>query len=182
MFHDAQIFKSKILIVDDEPANIRLLKGLLNGKGYACIESITDPRETLESYQEFQPDLVLLDLNMPHLNGLQVLEQINNLDQEYPAPVMILTAQVDRDSRLRALDLGARDFLSKPFDLVELSMRIRNLLEIRILMGHLFRDRNRLKEKFDETVFELAVAMTKIDKQNQPEEKDPVRSTLTRYS
>jgi len=173
MFYDAQILKSKILIVDDEPANIRLLKGLLNDKGYARIESITDPRETLKFFQEFQPDLVLLDLNMPHLNGLQVLEQLNNLDQEYPPPVMILTAQVDRDSRLKALDLGARDFLNKPFDLVELSMRIRNLLEVRVLIGHLYSDRNRLKEKFDKTVFELAVAMTKIDKQNQPPEKDP---------
>jgi len=174
MFYDAQILKSKILIVDDEPANIRLLKGLLNDKGYARIESITDPRETLKFFQEFQPDLVLLDLNMPHLNGLQVLEQLNNLDQEYPPPVIILTAQVDHDSRLKALDLGARDFLNKPFDLVELSMRIRNLLEVRVLIGHLYSDRNKIKEKFDKTVFELAVAMTKIDKQNQPPEKDSV--------
>jgi len=167
MFHATQILISKILIVDDEPSNIRLLESLLNGKGYTCIESITDPRETLEFYQEFQPDLVLLDLNMPHLNGLQVLEQLNNLDQEYPAPVMILTAQVDRDSRLRALDLGARDFLSKPFDLIELSMRIRNLLEVRVLISQLYSDCNRIKEKFDETVFELAVAMTKTDKQSE---------------
>jgi len=174
MILDAKIFESKIMIVDDEPANIRLLEGLLKGKGYACIESISDPRETIEFYQEFQPDLVLLDLNMPHVNGLQVLEQINNLDQEYPAPVMILTAQVDRDSRLRGLELGARDFLSKPFDLIELSMRIRNLLEVRFLTCQLYRDRNNIKEKFEETTFELAHTMTKLNKQIQTTENDPV--------
>jgi len=133
---EEQFHRAKILIVDDEPANIRLLEGLLKGKGYACIESVTDPRKVLELYQEFQPDLVLLDLNMPHLKGLQVLEQLNNLDQKYPAPIMILTAQTDIESKLRVLALGARDFLSKPFDLIELSIRIRNLLEVRLLIGH----------------------------------------------
>ena len=71
MILDTKIFESKIMIVDDEPANIRLLESLLKGKGYTCIGSITDPRKTIEFYQEFQPDLVLLDLNMPHLNGFR---------------------------------------------------------------------------------------------------------------
>ena len=164
MITEEQFHRAKILIVDDEPANIRLLEGLLKGKGYACIESVTDPRKVLEFYQEFQPDLVLLDLNMPHLNGLQVLEQLNNLDQKYHAPIMVLTAQTDLDSKLRALDLGARDFLSKPFDLIELSIRIRNLLEVSLLIGQLYRNQETLIENFEEKSFELAVAMTKIGK------------------
>jgi len=161
---EEQFHRAKILIVDDEPANIRLLEGLLKGKGYACIESVTDPRKVLELYQEFQPDLVLLDLNMPHLKGLQVLEQLNNLDQKYPAPIMILTAQTDIESKLRVLALGARDFLSKPFDLIELSIRIRNLLEVRLLIGQLNRNQDTLIENLQEKSFELAVAMTKIDR------------------
>jgi len=116
--------------------------------------------------KKFQPDLVLLDLNMPHLNGFQVLEQLNNLDQEYHVPVMVLTAQIDSDSKLRALKGGARDFLSKPFDLIELSMRIRNLLEVRFLTGQLYKDRNDLNEKFKNTTFELALALIKLNKQS----------------
>ena len=166
MISEEQFHRAKILIVDDEPPNIRLLEHLLKGKGYTCIEGITDPRKTVEVYQKFQPDLVLLDLNMPHLNGFQVLEQLNNLDQEYHVPVMVLTAQIDSDSKLRALKGGARDFLSKPFDLIELSMRIRNLLEVRLLIGQLFMDHKKLKEKFDGNVFELAIAMTKLNKQS----------------
>jgi len=161
---EEQFHRAKILIVDDEPANIHLLGDFLKGKGYACIESVTDPRKALELYQEFQPDLVLLDLKMPHLNGFQVLEQLNNLDQKYPAPIMVLTAHIDLDSKLRVLGIGARDFLSKPFDLIELSIRVRNLLEVRLLIGQLYRNQDTLTESLQEKSFELAVAMTKMDK------------------
>jgi putative two-component system response regulator len=161
-----QFHSSKILIVDDESSNIRLLEELLGGKGYTCIESITDPRKTMEVYLEFQPDVLLLDLNMPHLNGFQVLEQLNNLDLQYHVPVMVLTAQADRESRVKALKLGARDYLSKPFDLIELSMRIRNLLEVRLLIGQLYDNKIYLEEKLSNNVFELAVAMTKIKEPN----------------
>jgi putative two-component system response regulator len=165
MITEEQFYKSKILIVDDEPANIRMLETFLNAEGYTCIKSITDPRETLDFYQEYQPDLVLLDLNMPHLNGLEILEQLSNLEQIYQVPVMVLTAQIDLDSRIKALALGARDFLSKPFDLIELKMRIRNLLEVRLLIGQLYKEQIVLEEKLESNAFELAVAMTKIKDQ-----------------
>ena len=173
MITEEQFNNAKILIVDDEPANIRLLESLLQGKGYTCIKSITDPRETLDIYQGFQPDLVLLDLNMPHLTGLQVLEQLYNIDQKRHVPIMILTAQTDRDPRLKALKLGARDFLSKPFDLIELTMRIRNLLEVRFLIDQLYVDCNSLEEQIKEKSFELAVAMTKLNRQDQTAEEKP---------
>jgi putative two-component system response regulator len=163
---EEQFLEAKILIVDDEPANIRMLKTFLNAEGYICIESITDSRETIDFYEKYQPDLVLLDLNMPHLNGLEILEQLNNLEQKYKVPVMVLTAQIDIDSRIKALDLGARDFLSKPFDLIELKMRIKNLLEVRLLIGQLYQEQVVLEEKLERNAFELAVAMTKIKAQN----------------
>jgi DNA-binding response OmpR family regulator len=166
MISEEQFHRSKILIVDDEPANIRMLETFLNAEGYICIESITDPRKAVEVYQKFQPDLVLLDLNMPHLNGFQVLEKLNNIDLDYHVPVMVLTAQIDSESKLRALKDGARDFLSKPFDLIELTMRIRNLLEVRLLIGQLYQDQVVLEEKLERNVFELAVAMTKLKKQD----------------
>ena len=170
MITEEQFQRAKILLVDDEPSNIRLLESFLKGKGYTCIESITDPRKAVEVYQKFQPDLVLLDLNMPHLNGFQVLEKLSNLDQEYHVPVMVLTAQIDSESKLRALKGGARDFLSKPFDLIELSMRVRNLLEVCLLVGQLCGERNGLIEKLNANVFELAVAITKLNSQNRTTE------------
>ncbi len=173
MISEEQFYRAKILIVDDEPANIRVLERLLNSKGYTCIESITDPREAVAGYQKFQPDLVILDLNMPHLNGFQILEQFNNLDQEYHVPVMVLTAQIDKNSKLKALELGARDFLSKPFDLVELSMRIRNLLEVRLLIDQLYNDQKILEDKLSKNAFELAVAMTKLKEKSPTTEEDP---------
>lgn len=167
LLSEEQFQEAKILMVDDEPQNIRLLEHMLKGKGYTCLESITDPRIAVETYQNYQPDLVLLDLNMPHLNGFQVLEQLNNVEEQYHVPVMVLTAQADRDSRLKALELGARDYLSKPFDLIELSMRIRNLLEVRLLIGQLCKNQDILQEKLDSNSFELAVAMTKLNMTGQ---------------
>lgn len=124
---------ANILIIDDEPANIKVLEKTLNREGFSNITSTTDPRDGVAFYQANPFDLVLLDLNMPHMNGFEVLDKIRELSaDEYP-PVLILTAQSDRDSRLRALDGGARDFITKPFDRVELLTRIRNMLEVRLL-------------------------------------------------
>ena len=169
MITEEQFANSNILIVEDEAANVLLLERTLNGNGYKNIQSIADPRDALEIYQKFKPDIVLLDLNMPHLNGFQVMEQINGLDQENPPPVMVLTGQIEHKYRLQALKLGARDFLPKPFDLVELSMRIRNLLEVRLLVNQLNYANFELQEKYNEKSFELAVAMTKLNRESQNE-------------
>lgn len=173
MITKEQFNSAKILIVDDEPAMIELLENTLQRKGYACIKSVTDSRETLDIYQEFHPDLVLLDLNMPHLSGLQVLKQLCDLDQKRHVPIMILTAQTDNDPRLEALKLGARDFLGKPFDLIELSIRVRNLLEVRFLINQLYLNCNDLEKQIKGKSFELAVAMTKLNKHDETMEKNP---------
>lgn len=147
--------KSKILIIDDEPANIALLEDILEEGGFTYFRSTTDSRKALDMYKEIRPDLVLLDLNMPYLDGYQVMDQLKEVEQESYAPILVLTAQSDRNTRIKSLEAGARDFLGKPFDLIEVKQRILNMLEIRLLHNQT-RDQNRLLElKVKERTFEL---------------------------
>jgi putative two-component system response regulator len=125
--------KMKILIVDDEPANVALLEDLLEEHGYTRVMSITDSRNSIRTCNEFQPDLILLDLMMPHIDGLTILETIRTQNPDMLLPVLVLTADINEQTKLRALHAGATDFLLKPFDHVEALLRIRNLLEIRKL-------------------------------------------------
>ncbi|THF65202.1 HD domain-containing phosphohydrolase [Pseudothauera rhizosphaerae] len=122
---------SPILIVDDEPANLKLLDKLLSGQGYTRLSCVEDPREVLPLYLRQRPDLILLDINMPHLDGYQVMEQLRALEDPLLPPIVILTAEHGRGHLLKALAAGARDYLSKPFDRTELLMRVRNLLDAR---------------------------------------------------
>jgi putative two-component system response regulator len=122
----------RILIVDDEPANLRLLDKILRGEGYAAPALVSDPREVAALYLELRPDLILLDLNMPRLDGYQVMEQLQALNDPLLPPIVILTATPGKDYLLRALACGARDFVAKPFDRTELLMRVRNLLDAQL--------------------------------------------------
>lgn len=132
MLDEKTIKEAKILIVDDQPANVTLIEKMLDIDGYINVISTTDPTQVESIYMDQNSDLVLLDLNMPVMDGYQVLAKIREVDPDYP-PIIVLTAQSDRESRIKALDLGARDFLAKPFDRVELMTRIRNMLEVRIM-------------------------------------------------
>lgn len=138
--------KAKVLIVDDEPANVTLLEDILENEGYTQFRSTMDSRKALDMYKEIRPDLVLLDLNMPFLDGFQVMEQLKEFEKDSYAPILILTAQSDRNIRLRALAAGARDFIEKPFDITEVVHRITNNLEIRLLHNQI-RDQNQMLEK-----------------------------------
>ena len=144
---------ASILIVDDEPANVRLLLQMLEMEGYHNVIGISDPRETLDQVARQSTDLVLLDLNMPHLDGYQVMEQLKTLD--LPPSILVLTAQTTPESRLRALRAGARDFLSKPFDVAELLARVGNLLEVHRFQVHLRRENAILDERVRERTREL---------------------------
>ncbi len=124
--------QTRILIVDDEPANLKLLDKMLSTQGYGQRILVQDPRETLDRYREAPTDLILLDINMPHLDGFQVMEQLKALDDPLLPPIVILTAQHGKDFLLRALAAGARDFITKPFDRNELLMRVRNLLDAQL--------------------------------------------------
>jgi class 3 adenylate cyclase len=123
-----------ILIVDDQQVNVELLEALLADEGYTNVHSTTDPRQALPLFDALSPDLILLDLHMPHLDGFAVLER---LGARIPAgayvPILVLTADISAQAKHRALSGGARDFLSKPFDVDEVAARIRNLLQTRLL-------------------------------------------------
>lgn len=119
-----------ILVVDDEPANLKLVDKMLRGQGYSDLVLVADPRDVLAKYRATRPDLVLLDINMPHLDGYEVIEQLKALEDPLLPPIVVLTAQHGRDHLLRALAAGARDFVGKPFDRIELLMRVRNLLDV----------------------------------------------------
>lgn len=121
--------EAHILIVDDEPFNLKLLDKMLGAQGYTNLVLVQDPRRVLQHYRERRPDLILLDINMPHMDGFAVLDALRELNDPLLPPVVVLTAQHGRDYLLRALNAGARDFIGKPFDRLELLARVRNLLD-----------------------------------------------------
>lgn len=138
--NDDELLASRILIVDDQPANLRLLEDLLAREGFTNVVSTTESTQVMDLHGAFDPDLVLLDLMMPGLSGYAVLEQ---LERQRPAdefrPVLVLTADATSQAKRRALSLGAKDFLTKPFDPVEAMLRVWNLLETRVLHKRLRR-------------------------------------------
>jgi signal transduction histidine kinase len=143
--------RAKVLIVDDEPSNVRLLERILQMVGGTTVRSTTDGREALPIYFEFEPDLVLLDLHMPHLDGFAIIEQLKAAvpPEEY-LPILVLTADITVETKRRALALGAKDLVTKPLDHSEVVLRINNLLENRFL--HL--ERQKQNELLEEQVRE----------------------------
>lgn len=125
--------KSKILIVDDEPGNVILLEQMMIQEGYNCLYSTSDSTQCIDMFAEVQPDLVLLDLNMPRMDGFGVMAKLKEIDPKSMVPILVLTALTDEKTKLHALRSGAKDFLNKPFELTEASLRIKNLLEMRLL-------------------------------------------------
>ena len=122
--------KAKILIVDDEDSNLKLLKRLLARAGYSEVVTTFDSREALPLFKQFQPDLVLLDLNMPRPNGFEVLEQLKEvIPADTYLPILVLTGDINPQAKQKALAGGAKDFLIKPFDGTEVLLRIENLIE-----------------------------------------------------
>jgi len=125
---------ARILVVDDERVNVVLLERILEQDGYRNVKTTTDSSQAAALYEEFEPDLVLLDLHMPGLDGFAVMEQ---LEGRVPSgtflPILILTADIRPEIKRRALSAGAKDFVTKPFDRTEVLLRIQNLLETRFL-------------------------------------------------
>ncbi len=162
MFDVNSYFNSKILIVDDEPANVKLLEQMLEQEGYKSVRATTDSREVVNIYQEFQPDLVLLDLKMPHMDGFEVMEKLNKIEKKSYLPVMVLTAQANILYCVTALDGGALDFLGKPFDFLEVSMRIRNMLKLLSIIKLGNKEVQDLKETIREFETELNTEKDKL--------------------
>ena len=155
------IWNAGILVVDDEAVNVKLLRLTLQAVGYANILSTQDPRAVTALLLSNPVDLILLDLNMPHLDGFEVMKRLQQLGIELP-PVLVLTANQAPELRMRALKNGALDFLTKPFDLEELEARVRNLLELRLYHLSLKTQNALLDERVRERTQKLAETRLEI--------------------
>src|SRR5436190_11317151 len=145
MVETADILQARILIVDDQEANVLLLERMLAGAGYASVTSTRDPRAVCELHRTNRYDLILLDLQMPVMDGFQVMENLKAIEADGYLPVLVITAQPDH--KVRALRAGAKDFVSKPFDLAEVLVRVHNMLEVRLLVRALEASREVIRLK-----------------------------------
>ena len=150
---ESDILSASILIVDDQEANVTLLEQLLREAGYDGVASTMDPHEVCALHRKNRYDLILLDLQMPGMDGFQVMEGLKTNDADSYLPVIVLTAQPGH--KLRALQSGAKDFISKPFDLVEVKTRIRNMLEVRLRYKKLEDYNTMLEQTVQERTAEL---------------------------
>ena len=155
MISREDVLNARILIVDDNQANVTLLETMLGNAGYTSVLGITDSREAVGLYESYQPDILVLDINMPHLNGYQVMEKLKENGVNEYIPILVLTAQQDKLTCHRALQAGAKDFLVKPFDQTEALMRIQNMLEIRFLHNEMLKQNATLEQKVDARTQEL---------------------------
>ena len=147
---------AKILIVDDLPANVLLLERMLGEAGYQSVTSTLDPRAVHGLHETNRYDLILLDLQMPGMDGFQVMDGLKELETDGYLPVIVITAQPDH--KLRALKAGAKDFISKPFDVAEVLTRVHNMLEVRLLHVEIRRKNDELKTLFDQVVAERKIS------------------------
>jgi PAS domain S-box-containing protein len=150
---DSEILDASILIVDDQEANVSLLEQVLREAGYTGVASTMNPHEVCALHRRNRYDLILLDLQMPAMDGFQVMEGLKTNDADSYLPVLVITAQPGH--KLRALLAGAKDFISKPFDLVEVKTRIRNMLEVRLLHKKLENYSRELEQTVQERTAEL---------------------------
>ena len=154
-----QLTNARILIVDDEAANVILLTRILQRAGYTAIQSTNNPKEALALFETFQPDLVCTDLHMPYMTGLEFIEA---LQEKIPAstylPIVMLTADLNPESEQLALAKGAKDFLNKPFRAHQIELRVHNLLHTRFLHLQLRDQNERLEQKVLERTAELETA------------------------
>jgi signal transduction histidine kinase len=159
MIGSADMLKASILIVDDQKVNVSLLEQMLKDAGYVSIASTMDPREVCELHRKNRYDLILLDLQMPGMDGFQVMEGLKNIESDGYLPVLVITALPGH--KLRALKAGAKDFVSKPFDLGEVLIRVYNMLEVRLL--HL--ETKRLYRQVEERVAQRTAELEESNKE-----------------
>jgi putative two-component system response regulator len=160
---DATLPTSRILIVDDQSSNVLLLEGILQEEDYTAYRGITDSRQALPVYLEYQPDLILLDLQMPYLDGFEVMNQLRaHVPPGAFLPILVLTADITPEAKRHALAEGATDFLTKPFDQTEVVLRIKNLLRTRVLHLQLQDQNQLLEQKVRERTTELEETQIEI--------------------
>jgi putative two-component system response regulator len=163
----ARLNQARILICDDQEANVELLTRMLEGAGYLDLTGTTDGETAVELSAESPPDLILLDLHMPEPDGFEVMRRLEPLPEGVWLPILVLTADPSSEAKQQALSAGARDFLTKPFDATEVLLRIENLLEARFLQLDL-RDHNlRLEQTVQERTASLSASMARLERASQ---------------
>src|SRR5580692_9126711 len=165
MLSPADILTARILVVDDLAVNVSLLEGMLRVAGYTSVESTTDPKAVCELHRQNHYSLIMLDLQMPGMDGFQVMEGLKEIEEGGYLPVIVITAQPAH--KLRALEAGAKDFVSKPFDLAELRARVHNVLEVRLL----HREMKSCNKVLEETVRDLEASREVIRLKTLQEQK-----------
>jgi signal transduction histidine kinase len=165
--HPTVLAEMKILIIDDEPTNVALLKALLSESGYTRFKSITDSRLTLDTCKLFEPDLILLDLMMPQPDGFEILESLRANERGTFLPVIVLTADVTKKAKSRALRAGATDFLTKPFDYEEVMQRVGNLMRTRQLHLQVRAQNENLEQIVEERTVELQKTLKQLEETQQ---------------
>ncbi len=148
------------MMVDDEPTNLKLAEAMLRSAGYQNMVMVQDSRLALSQHRSSPADLILLDLNMPHLDGYALMDQFHALNDPLLPPILVLTAQGGRDHLLRTLEAGARDFVAKPFDRSELLMRVRNLIEAHLSHRALHEQRDDLEQRVKERTSQLELEIS----------------------
>jgi PAS domain S-box-containing protein len=157
MIFEHEILNAKILIVDDLQANVFLLEEMLREVGYSCITLTTDPYAVCQLHQQNHYDLILLDLQMPGMDGFHVMEDLKSNETSGYLPVLVITAQPGH--KIRALAAGAKDFVAKPFDLIEVQTRIHNMLEVRLLYKKL----DKYNKELEQTVLERTAELSESE-------------------
>lgn len=146
---------ASILVVDDEPANVHMLERVIRRVGYLNVRCTTDPFHVLPMFRDEPPDVILLDLHMPGLSGLEVMRQLREVAGPLAPLVLVLTGDTTQEAKSRALTGGAKDFLFKPFDLSEVALRVHNLVDLRLLHRQLHNQNQRLEQRVRERTSEL---------------------------
>ena len=170
----SDILNAGILIVDDQEANVQLLEQMLSGAGYVSVTSTMNPGEVSELYLKNRYDLILLDLQMPGMDGFQVMEGLKAIEADSYVPILVITAQPGH--KLQALEAGAKDFICKPFDLVEVKTRIHNMLEVRLLYKKIENNNKLLEQTVQERTGELT--RTNIQLTQEIEERKRAEKSL----
>jgi len=154
MISDEMIFAGRILAIDDNVLNIQILKKILTNAGFINITTTTDPTRALELYKEIQPDLILLDLNMPKMGGFAIMLQFSLLNPDDYLPILIVTAE-EESVRFKALQSGAKDFLHKPYEHLDVLLKSRNIIEVRLLHNQIKNHNISLEQQVNDRIKEI---------------------------
>ena len=165
MIIEYEIISARILIVDDQEFNIRVLDRILKNAGYTSIVSTTNPFDVCDLYRKNRYNLILLDIEMPGMDGFQVLEQLKGIDPDDYLPVLVITGHPDY--KLRALHIGAKDFIGTPFDRDEVLARVHNMLEVRLLHEESMKHEKALEQE----LLDVDAGRTLVMMSDQPDEK-----------